>query len=164
MSEHEFTHDRKALIKERYTSPAKQLRLSSQFREAIDLLTQGLYRYADSSRILCSLGEVYKCMGDTRNAMKNFRSALRAQPRNHVALNSIAHTYHLLGEHDKARRCYMEVLRNRPSDRVALTGVGQAYRAGGYYARARECFITVLANNPADKTARHLLDRLETEV
>lgn len=152
------------LIKERYTKPAKEMRLSSRFDEAIELLLDGLSQFPDDSHLLCSLGEVYKCKGDMREAMRYFRKTLRVQPRNAVALNSIAHTHHIMGEYEKARRCYTEVLRNCPDDRFALTGVAQAYRVEGYYALARESFRAVLERYPTDEVARILLAKLEMEV
>lgn len=48
------------VVKEQYTKPAKRLRMEGKFQEAIELLTQGLKRYPENTRLLCSMAEVYR--------------------------------------------------------------------------------------------------------
>lgn len=147
-------------IKEVYTRPAKQLRLARRFREAIDLLTQGLSNYPDSTRLLCSLGEVHKRMGEIDAARKLYQKALKIDPGNDVALNSIGHTYKLQGEHEKAMSCFEIVLAIKPNDAAALAGIGQTYLAQGDPDRAIECFRKILETKPNDVVASSWLSKL----
>lgn len=109
-----LSNDADEEVKRLYTRPAKKLRLAGQLREALALLDEGLERFAHHERILCSRGEVFKCLGNTAKARECFEATLKINPRNEVARYMIAKSEFLNGRSGAARMLLFQLISETP--------------------------------------------------
>lgn len=104
-------------VVEFYDMQASFLESTRKFKEAMDILTQGLKKFPGDEKLTYFQGAIYERLGDRTKALENMRSILVTNPKNAHALNFIGYTYTESGENlEEAEKFIRQARDLRPDD------------------------------------------------
>jgi hypothetical protein len=114
----------------------------------------------DKPRAHSSLGLAYAERGETREAIAEYRVALRLQPWNPNALYNLGNAYRLTGDLEDALRLYERAVMVAPGLAMAHNNLGALYQAMGRADDAERELREALRLSPGLAEARVNLDRV----
>lgn len=94
---------------------------------------------------------------DYEAAKRSYLEAVKVDPQNRVAWNSLGRTYAALHEYDEAERAYRRQIEINPEDRFAYNNLGLVYRATKREDDAIASFRKQIAVVPRDRFAHENL-------
>ena len=98
--------------------------------------------------VLTAAGDVFRALGEHREAVACYDKALDISPHQSGALVNKANTLDDMGQHDEALNCYDQALAIDSQNATAWGNKGVALNAMGEHQTAIECFDKALAITP----------------
>ena len=110
------------------------------YREAENLLMEGLEIYKDSYNANYLLGVLYAQAGLHKKGVPYVEYAMKLEPKNSAAYNDGGVIYHAIGDTDKALETFKKCLSLNKNFPEAHNNLGVSYQAKGDYQKARDCY------------------------
>ncbi len=131
--------------------------------KAIEQYRRVLELCPDSASTHTSIGACFLRKGWPQDAVKALELALRIEPENHEALETIAGAYCLLNQWPRAIDAYKRALRVRPNSTESLYNLALAFRNAGEAAQAEAALTAAIEIKPNYIEARLALGNLHLE-
>jgi predicted O-linked N-acetylglucosamine transferase (SPINDLY family) len=127
---------------------ATHLHARGEWREAAQLLTEGVRRRPDDCKGWLALGNVLRDQQDMVRAAAAFRQALKLQPALHEAWNNLGNTLHDLGRLQEAETAFRRALALEAAVGAIHSNLGNVLRELGRFEEAATCYRMALGADP----------------
>jgi predicted TPR repeat methyltransferase len=129
-------------------------------RLAIDYCNQAVSRQPANPFVYNNLGEAYRALGRTQEAVACYEKALSIKPDYAEAYYHLGQTLGDQGKAEAAIVCYRKALSVNPDLVLAHYNLGTALRVQGKLDEAAACFQQVVRLEPDNEMAQYLLSSL----
>lgn len=123
-------------------------RLEKQFKDAINTCDKAISMDDTHPYPLNIKGRIYFDMGDYKNAIPNFKTALKLEPQFLPAHTNLGAAFFTTGNYQSAAQHFNSALRIHPNSFRARYGLGLTYVKLGQKTAAIEIFVKALLLNP----------------
>lgn len=135
------------------------------YREAIDAYREGA---AKSAVLRDKIGIAYHQLGDLNAALKNYRSAIKLDPKYADAINNVGTVFYAQKKYKSAISRYRKALILTPDSASIWSNLGTAYYARGRYTEMSEAYGKALQLDPQvfeshNAVGTEMLDRSITD-
>ena len=133
---------------------ANALADTRSYAEAVPHYQEYLAAHPEDGNAWTGLGIAFAQIGNPADALKAFRGAARADPRNPRFRINLARALLDQGDLDEAARLAAEIARTTPADPAAHDILGRVFAARGQLDAARAAFMRALQIDPSYAPAR----------
>ncbi|MDD3014264.1 MAG: tetratricopeptide repeat protein [Candidatus Gastranaerophilales bacterium] len=124
------------------------LEKTKNYYKAIELYSQEIERAPGFLPLYILLGDVYRSMGKTSDAINEYRMALWLDPTNIMAYKSLCATYEEQGDYDNAIKMYEKLIEMHPNDAIYYSNLANILYLKGDLKSAISCYQTAITLNP----------------
>ncbi len=108
------------------------------YKECADVMEEGLKLSVINSNYYFNLGNVYCMLGDPKNSLKHYLTAVKIEPDFADACYNIANIYQKENKIDDAEKYYYKTLELQPDNYAALNNLGVILGKQGRFLEARK--------------------------
>ena len=128
-----------------------------RYAEALSSLRRAAQLTSDEAFLFEALGRAYDGLGDTQNAVTNFKQSIAIDPTMFEALNNLGTTYFRIGNYEEAEKQFLAGLRLKPQAVETRFNLGLCYQSLGKYSEAARQFELAVQAEPEDAEAHYQL-------
>lgn len=130
---------------------------NNDWQNDLNLWSQTLKQVPNSPGVHSNLGRVYVEKGLLEEALKEFKTAIKLNPRAYKALYNLGYAYEQKGLIPEAIQMYERAIRINPKYTDAHFNLGNIYARSGRLADAVRAYKSALEIDPRDTTVRNNL-------
>lgn len=119
-----------------------------EFNKAIDLYMEEIEKAPGFVPLYLWLGNAYKAIGKTSDALNEYRMAIWLDPMNITAYKLLCALYEEQGDYDNAINIYKKLIEMSPNDAIYHSNLGNIYYLKGDVKSAVSHYQTAIALNP----------------
>ena len=122
---------------------------ASRYEEAVKVLSEATTRFPDNYQGYQQLGTAYQFLGETDNAVANYRKAIAIRP-SAPAYSNMGALLHLSGDYVGAVDAYQHAIEIRPNSSATRRNLGDALTRLGRQAEAKAAYSEAVRLGEAD--------------
>lgn len=122
-----------------YSAMGVALVNAARYEEAVQVLSDAAERFPDNSRVYQQLGTAHQFLGNTEQAVANYRKALAIRP-SAPAYSNLGAFLHSTGDFAGAVDAYQHAIEIRPNSPATRRNLGDALTRLGRVAEAKEAY------------------------
>jgi tetratricopeptide (TPR) repeat protein len=128
-----------------------------RYPEALQSLLRAAELTSDEPFLFDALGRAYDGLGDTENAVANFKQSVALDPTMFESLNNLGTTYFRIGNYEEAEKQFLAALRLKPQAVETRFNLGLCYQRLSRYPEAAREFEWAVHGAPEDAEAHYQL-------
>jgi tetratricopeptide (TPR) repeat protein len=128
-----------------------------RYAEALQRLMRAAELTGDEPFLFDTLGRAYDGLGDTENAITNFKRSIALDPTMFESLNNLGTTYFRVSEYEEAEKQFLAALGLKPQAVETRFNLGLCYQRLGRYPEAAAEFELAVRGAPEDAEAHFQL-------
>jgi tetratricopeptide (TPR) repeat protein len=128
-----------------------------RYPEALQSLLRAAELTSDEPFLLDALGQAYDGVGDTENAVANFKQSIAIDPTMFESLNNLGTTYFRINDYEGAEKQFLAALHLKPQAVETRFNLGLCYQRLGRHPEAAREFELALQGAPEDAEAHYQL-------
>ena len=128
-----------------------------RYPEALQSLLRAAELTSDEPFLFDALGRAYDGLGDTENAVTNFKQSIALDPTMFESLNNLGTTYFRIGNYEEAEKQFLAALRLKPQAVETRFNLGLCYQRLRRYSEAAREFEWAVHVAPEDAEAHYQL-------
>ena len=116
--------------------------------KAIDLYSESLEKVPGFIPFYILLGDLYRSLGKTNDAINEYRMAIWLDPTDLTAYRSLCATYEEQGDYEAAIAMYQKLIEMRPNDAIYYSNIANIYYLKGDMKTAISYYQSAITLNP----------------
>ena len=130
---------------------------AKRYPEALSSFRRAAQLTSDEPFIFDALGRAYDGLGDSENAVANFKQSIAIDPTMFESLNNLGTTYFRIRNYEEAEKQFLASLRLKPQAVETRFNLGLCYQSLNRYPEAARQFELAVQGAPEDAEAHYQL-------